>query len=126
MALELNKQMQVMQARVSSLEGQLSAITANYGLLVSFVSTVAQALPSPLSLPSTLTGMTEIPPNIGALPAMPQLQANMVLPALSSPSMPPVPPAVASIIGTSGTIGESLSVLNNAAAGISKSVKLGS
>ena len=126
MALELNKQLQVMQARVASLEGQLSAITANYGLLVSFVATVAQALPSPISLPSTLTGMTEIPPNVGALPAMPQLQANMVLPALSNPSMPPIPSSVASIIGASGTVGESLSVLNNAASGVSKSVKLGS
>jgi len=40
--------------------------------------------------------------------------------------MPPIPSSVASIIGASGTVGESLSVLNNAASGVSKSVKLGS
>lgn len=122
---ELNKQVQVLQARVATVEGNLSAITANYGTLVSFVKIVAGALPSPISLPAGLSGMTEVPPNVAALPPMPQLQASMILPALSTPTTPPVPPAVGAIVGSAGTVGDSLTSQTNAAAGVAKSVKLG-
>lgn len=122
---ELNKQVQVMQARVATLEGNLSAVTANYGLLVNFVKTVAAALPSPISLPATLTGMISVPPNVASLPASPELQASMILPALSTPTTPPVPPAVGAILGSSGTVGSSLTSQANAAAGVAKDVKLG-